>query len=256
MTPGRGLSSGSPCGRHSSEPDVKSAPGTRRARAQQEMAKEQRDFWSKVARKYDRVVDLQIGSKTRSMVRERVAKEGWLGDLAEFGCGTGYYTQILTSKARRVVATDLSPDMLAVAERQINAGNVIFQAEDCQKTSLPDAAFDTAFLSLVLHFTDPQKTLAEMHRVLKPGGTLIIVNLDLRALNGLDRLRCLVRIIYYGLTGYRVKPPKGFGKTHMSGQDVCNLLSKSAFNVVSTETIKDTSRSSNIPVEYIRAVTV
>jgi hypothetical protein len=50
---------------------------------------EQAEFWSKVAHAYDRVVDLQIGPRTRAMVRERVAREGRLGNLVEFGCGTG-----------------------------------------------------------------------------------------------------------------------------------------------------------------------
>jgi ubiquinone/menaquinone biosynthesis C-methylase UbiE len=220
------------------------------------MANEQSEFWSRVAQKYDQVVDLQIGRMTRSLVRERVAKEGPLGNLAEFGCGTGFYTQVLAGKADSVVATDLSPDMLALAKHQIKATNVTFQAEDCQRTSLPDRAFDTAFISLVIHFTEPGKTLAEMHRILKPGGMLIISNLDPRALNGLDRVRCLIRILYRGFTGYRVKPPKGFGKNVMTEKQLCDLLSQSGFKVVSTETIRDTSRSSNIPVEYIRAVTV
>lgn len=220
------------------------------------MANEQHEFWSRVAQDYDRVVDLQIGTKTRSMVRDRLAKEGRLGNLAEFGCGTGFYTQVLAGKADRVLATDLSPGMLALAKDQIKAANVTFRAEDCQKTSLPDAAFDTAFSSLVIHFTEPDKTLAEMHRILKLGGTLIIANLDPRALNGLDRLRCLIRILYHGCTGYRVKPPKGFGKNVMTGKQLCDLLGKSGFVVVSTETIKDTSRSSNIPVEYIKAAKV
>lgn len=220
------------------------------------MADEQSEFWSKVAQKYDQVVDLQIGPKTRSMVRQRVAKEGGLGNLAEFGCGTGFYTQVLAGKADSVVATDLSPGMLALAKDQIKAANVTFQAEDCQRTSLPDGAFDTAFISLVIHFTEADKTLAEMRRILKPGGTLIISNLDPRALNGLDRVRCLIRILYHGLIGYRVKPPKGFGKNVMTGKQLCDLLGKSGFVVVSTETIKDTSRSSNIPVEYIKAAKV
>jgi hypothetical protein len=43
---------------------------------------EHREYWSKVAPRYDRVVDLQIGPKTRAMVRERVAKEGRLGTEA------------------------------------------------------------------------------------------------------------------------------------------------------------------------------
>ena len=169
------------------------------------MADGQREFWSKVAQKYDRVVDLQIGPRTRSMVRERLAKEGRLGTLAEFGCGTGFYTQVLAGKADSVVATDLSPGMLALARDQIKAANVTFQTEDGQQTSFRDAAFDTTFMSLVIHFTEPDKTLEEMRRILKPGGTVIIANLDPGALNGLDRVRCVIRILYHGLTGYWVK---------------------------------------------------
>jgi len=88
------------------------------------VADEQRDFWSKVAHRYDEVVDLQIGSKTRSMVRNRLAKEVRLGNLAEFGCGTGFYTQVLSGLADSVLATDLAPGMLALAQEQIKAPNV------------------------------------------------------------------------------------------------------------------------------------
>lgn len=219
------------------------------------MANEHADFWSKIAQRYDRVVDLQFGGpKTRSMVRERVAKEGRLGNVAEFGCGTGFLTQVLASKADSLVATDISPGMLTLAKSQVKAPNVTLQVEDCEKTSLPDEAFDTAFMSLVIHLTEPDKTLAEMRRILKPGGTLIIVNLDLGALTGLDRVRCLIRILYRGVTGYRVKPPKGFAKHMMTAKQLCGLMGKFGFEVVSAEAIKDTSRSSNAPVEYIRAV--
>ena len=215
---------------------------------------EQSAFWSKVADKYDRVVDLQIGGKTRSLVRERLAKEGRLGHVAEFGCGTGFYTQVLAEKADTLVATDMSPGMLEVARSRITAGNVQFQQEDCQATSLSDAACDTAFISLVIHFTEPRKTLLEMHRILKAGGTLIIVNLDLHALRGLDRSRCLVRILYHGLAGYRVKPPKHFAKNILTEKALRTLLNECGFMVMDSETIRDTSRSSNIPVEYVRAV--
>jgi ubiquinone/menaquinone biosynthesis C-methylase UbiE len=121
---------------------------------------------------------------------------------------------------------------------------------------LSDRAFDTAFLSLVIHFTDPAKTLAEMHRILKPGGALIIANLDPRALKGPDRVRCLIRVLYHGFTGYRLKPPKGFGRNVMTEKQVCELLEKSGFRVVTAETVRNTSRSSNIPIEYIRAVMI
>jgi ubiquinone/menaquinone biosynthesis C-methylase UbiE len=138
--------------------------------------------------------------------------EGRLGKLAEFGCGTGFYTQVLVGKADSVVATDISPGMLALAKERIKAANVTFQVEDCQATAFPDEVFDTTFISLVIHFTEPAKTLAEMRRILKPGGTLIISNLDPGALNSVDRVRCLIRILYHGLTGYRVKDQGDSGR--------------------------------------------
>ncbi len=217
------------------------------------MVNEQGKFWSKIAPKYNLVIDLQIGGGTRSIVRERVAKEGSLGNLAEFGCGTGFYTEILASKADSVVATDISKGMLASAKERIRAANVRLQVEDCQNTSLDDASFDTAFMSLVIHFTEPGNTLAEMRRILKQGGLLIITNLDMDALRGIDRLRCQSRIIYHGITGYRMKPPKGFMKGLMTGEQLCELLEKTGFRVISSETIRDNSRSSNIPIQYIRA---
>src|SRR5215472_12709282 len=88
------------------------------------VSKHRSEFWSKLAANYDRVVDLQIGPQTRSLVRQRLHKEGQLGNVAEFGCGTGYYTQVLAEKAETVIATDLSPGMLDLAKQQITAGNV------------------------------------------------------------------------------------------------------------------------------------
>lgn len=220
------------------------------------MANEPVEFWSNVAARYDRVVDLQIGGMTRPMVRERVAREGELGRLVEFGCGTAFYTEVLARKADTLVATDISPGMLDIAKQRVKVANVTFQAEDCQHTSLPDRAFDTAFMSLVIHFTDPAHTMAEMLRILRPGGTLIIANLDPQALSGLDRIRSLTRIVYQGIVGYRLKPPKGFGRNVMTEKQLGDLLGRSGFRVDSTETIKDPSRSSNIPIQYIRAVKV
>jgi ubiquinone/menaquinone biosynthesis C-methylase UbiE len=164
------------------------------------LTNDQREFWSKVAASYDRVVDLQIGRNTRSLVRERLGKEKELGNVAEFGCGTGYYTEALAGKAAAVIATDLSLGMLDIAKKCVTAANVSFQMEDCQSTSFAAATFDTAFISLVLHFAEPEKTPAEMHRILKPGGALIIANLDFHALRGIDRLRAATRVLYRGAT--------------------------------------------------------
>ena len=218
------------------------------------MSDEHRDFWSRAAPRYDAVVDLQIGPATRSLLRDQVAKEGRLGALVELGCGTGFYTSVLAEKADTVTATDLSPGMLALARGRIAAPNVTFRVEDCQKTSFPDAAFDTAFMSLVVHFTEPDATLTEMRRILRPGGMLIILNLDMPSLRGLDRIRSLARVVYRGATGYRMKPPRRFGANVMTEKQLRHALDRSGFEVVDVETVRDAERSSNIPVEYVRAV--
>ena len=211
-------------------------------------------FWSAAAPRYDRVVDLQIGPSTRAMVRDRLAAEERLGTVVEFGCGTGFYTEVLAQKADAVVATDVAPGMLALARSRIDAPNVTFRAEDGQRTSFPDEAFDAVFMSLVLHFTEPATTLAEMHRILRPGGTLVVANLDPDALRGLDRVRSLVRITYRGLAGYRTKPPKRFGRNVLGERELRELLARTGFDVVTAETFQDRSRSSHIPVEYVKAV--
>jgi ubiquinone/menaquinone biosynthesis C-methylase UbiE len=217
------------------------------------MSTEHRQFWSRIAQKYDAVVDLQIGVDTRAMVRERLAQEAHLGKAAEFGCGTGFYTEVLAERADTVLATDLAPGMLSVASQRLKAANVQFQEEDCQKTSLPDSFFDTAFMSLVIQFTDQVKTLREMHRILKPGGKLIIANGDPGALSTVNRLRWLLRGFYYGLTRHRTKPPKGITRNLITLGRLCQLLVSCGFKILHTEMIRTASRSSSMPIDYVEA---
>jgi ubiquinone/menaquinone biosynthesis C-methylase UbiE len=217
------------------------------------MNDDQREFWSSVAQKYDRVADLQIGGRTRLLLRERLEKEQPLGNLVEFGCGTGFFTSVLARKAATVIATDLSPAMLALARERVRAENVTFQPQDCQRTSFSDGSFDTAFLGLVIHFTEPRVTLREMHRIVRVGGTIIIVNVDVQALAGLDRLRAFARMLFHGVIGYQTRPPKRFGRNMLTERELCELLRETGFEVVGSEAVKDASRSSNIPVEYVRA---
>ena len=213
-------------------------------------------FWSKVAGKYDFVVEQQLGSNTRAMARERLMQEARLGVVVEFGCGTGFHTDVLAARADSLVATDVAPGMLAIAKRNIKAVNVTFKQEDCQRTSFPDSAFDTVFLGLVLHFTEPLKALAEMNRILKPGGTLIVLNPDPYPLTGFARFRWLVRSYFYGITHYRTKPPKDLLKNVMTEAQLCEHLQKSGFKILSKEIIRNAARASNIPVEYVKAVKI
>jgi ubiquinone/menaquinone biosynthesis C-methylase UbiE len=188
---------------------------------------EHAEFWSKVAGRYDSVIDRQVGSESRRRLRERIAaEEGTFGRAAEFGCGTGFFTNSIASRSDTLVAVDLAPGMIQVARSRCPAAKITFRNEDCQKTSIGNASLDTAFLSLVIHFTEPAITLREMRRILKPGGALAVINLDPLALSALSRLCAQARILYYGITRYRTRPPRNFGKNVISARDLSTLLVK------------------------------
>ncbi len=91
-------------------------------------------------------------------------------DLLEVGCGTGLLLRRLGPKARRAVGVDLSPGMLAIAR---NRGLTVVEA-DARALPFPDANFDVAVSFKTLpHVPDLRQALAELCRVVRPGGVVI-----------------------------------------------------------------------------------
>ena len=99
-----------------------------------------------------------------------------VGDL---GCGTGQLTKTLAPYVRRVIAVDGSVDMLDAARRRVGERpNVDIRQGDLEALPLQTGELDCAMLSLVLHYSpDPAMTLAEVARVVKPGGRLLVVDM-------------------------------------------------------------------------------
>jgi phosphatidylethanolamine/phosphatidyl-N-methylethanolamine N-methyltransferase len=102
------------------------------------------------------------------------------GRILEVGVGTGLALPLYDGK-HRIVGIDLSPDMLRRAERKVAAdklANVEALAEmDAANLAFPDASFDAAVAMFVMTVVpDAPRVLAEMVRVVKPGGRIATVN--------------------------------------------------------------------------------
>ena len=103
----------------------------------------------------------------------------WIvGDL---GCGTGTITAAVAPHVRFVHAVDASPQMLSAARARLDGvPNVMLSTGALESLPLDDASLDVAIMLLVLHHVaEPARALAEVQRVLKPSGRLLIV--DMRA---------------------------------------------------------------------------
>jgi SAM-dependent methyltransferase len=92
--------------------------------------------------------------------------------VLELGCGTGYLTRELARSGADIVAIDVSPELLQIARADCSATNVRYEIQNACGLSYPDAVFESAVGSSVLHHLDIKEALHEIYRVLKPGGTI------------------------------------------------------------------------------------
>jgi SAM-dependent methyltransferase len=99
-----------------------------------------------------------------------------VGDL---GCGTGQLAETVAPHVHRVIAVDASDDMLTAARARLGKlANVDLRKGDLEALPIPAAELDAAVMSLVLHYSpDPARALAEVARVLQPGGRVLIVDM-------------------------------------------------------------------------------
>ena len=103
----------------------------------------------------------------------------------DVGCGNGAFTQeiIACCAPATVMAIDPSNEQLAFARKRPGAKIAKFEVGDAQKLSFGDRTFDVAIMALVLAFLpDPAKAVAEMGRVVRPGGWVATYMWDI--LNG------------------------------------------------------------------------
>ncbi|WP_396268949.1 ubiquinone/menaquinone biosynthesis methyltransferase [Ideonella sp.] len=142
------------------------------------------DVFGRIAGRYDLLCDvfsLGIHRLWKRRVAAVIAQEPW-GVLLDGATGTGdiilRVLPQLQGEKRHIMAADLSPSMLAIAERRLqkHSTEVSLRTLDAQcMQGIADASVDAYSLSLALKICKRQAVLQEAWRVLKPGGRLIVL---------------------------------------------------------------------------------
>lgn len=95
------------------------------------------------------------------------------GVVIDAACGTGRHTEWLVEQGHEVLAFDTSPDMLAIARAKVPGAR--FAEADLHDLPVPDASADLVVVTLALsHVRDLGPVFAEVARVLRPGGRLVV----------------------------------------------------------------------------------
>ncbi len=103
-------------------------------------------------------------------------------DIADLGAGEGLLSQLLAQRAKQVWCIDNSARMVEVGTElaaKNGLANLTYRLGDIENVPLPDASVDVAILSQALHHAQhPQLAVDEAFRILRPGGQLVILDLN------------------------------------------------------------------------------
>lgn len=181
-------------------------------------------FWDKAARKYAAtpIKDMTAYEDTLERARHYLTPDD---HVLEVGCGTGTTALTLSKSVRSITATDVSQQMLAIAEgkrRDQAISNVTFVPSEIMKP-VAGAPFDAICAFSILHLVDDlPETLMHLRDQLKPGGYVISKTACLREMN---RFIPLV-----------VKVMKVFGKAPdvliFSAEELENSFRRTGFEIV------------------------
>jgi ubiquinone/menaquinone biosynthesis C-methylase UbiE len=130
-----------------------------------------------VAEEYDAYYDTPVGQRIDQVEQRLVARhlaQLDTGHLLEIGCGTGHWTEYFAGRGFTITALDVSAPMLAVARGKRIRG-AVFEYGDARALGCDDGSQERVAAITSLEFVpDREDALAEIQRVLRPGGWLLI----------------------------------------------------------------------------------
>jgi ubiquinone/menaquinone biosynthesis C-methylase UbiE len=188
-------------------------------------AKNDARFWDRIARKYatDPIVDMDGYERSIERTSHHLKRSD---TVFEFGCGTGTTALMLAPSVARIVATDISSEMITIAREKAGAqscANAEFEVATPDAAPWPDGTFDAALGFNVLHLVAGREaTLRAVHRLLKPGGLFFSKTPCLKEMNPMLRVAVPVMQLF-GKAPY---------VTFLSAEDLERDLVAAGFEIV------------------------
>ena len=133
---------------------------------------EHKNFWDKNAGRYDRFMrkDRAAYDEMYALIRPVVKGK----TVLELATGTGLIAKNIVNAAAHIEASDTSAEMIREAKRRNYSAKLHFSLQDLFRLPYADKSFDVVIVSNALHIVpQPEKALAEIHRVLRDDGVLI-----------------------------------------------------------------------------------
>ena len=161
--------------------------------------KDNKGFWNRWAKRYDFAMSgdgrtyAQIVSRMKKVLSKDMA-------VLELACGTGLLSVRIAGSVKLLEATDFSEEMIRQAKAKAHSSRLHFSVQDATNLPYTPGTFDAVVISNALHIMpEPEKALAEIRRVLKPGGILIAPTFTAAgSLSGRMRIRLME------LSGFKV----------------------------------------------------
>ncbi len=196
------------------------------------------EYWSRFSETYDKKMEYVVGKELIGEIIQELNRLPELGELVEFGCGTGIYTETIVPKTKSMFATDLSDSLLSVARKRMgNHPKVTIQKENCMATSFPSEEMDSVFMANLIHIIEsPSALLQECNRILRKSGTIVIVTFTDHGMKLWEKIKMGLRFVRsWG------KPPV---HTHsFSPEDLASMMKDAGFTIQTSKVIGNNTKA-------------
>jgi ubiquinone/menaquinone biosynthesis C-methylase UbiE len=174
----------------------------------------------RAAEAYDRISTMPQFELIRRSFVNKLKKHAGQGTIADVGCGPGYLLQAIAEEFpnNNLIGVDISKEMVERARANLastgHGGRAEFRQGSADKLPFNDDTQDFVVSTLSLHhWADPQASFDEIHRVLKPGGQMLILDIRRDARRMFSWLMWFAQNVALRLTGQdalrRINEPTG-----------------------------------------------